>query len=104
MSGYKGETLKITVETFFDYGITRINMISQLIDIDINLKKLQLKRNQQKKTIERLTKTLEDVRNSVNNPLVAQQRLMFKSDLIESFRGIESDALEYLYLQAASYR
>ena len=47
MTGYRGTVLQSVVETYFDYGGLRIEMISQLIDIDINLRKLKLQQERQ---------------------------------------------------------
>ena len=103
-SGYKGETLQSTIETFFDYGTTRLNMIGQLVDIGINLKTLQFQGDRQQKTIARMEKAADAIKNTIESPTTAQALLMLKSDLMASFRSTELNALEYLYLQAASYK
>ena len=59
MTGYKGTVLKSVVETYFDYGGLRIEMISQLIDIDINLRKLKLQQERQSATIQNLERSKE---------------------------------------------
>ena len=84
--------------------MTRLNMVSNLIDIDINLKKLQFQKQRQQSTLGRLKNAVQSVTDSFRSPFITKQRLMLKSDLMELFKATESDALEYFYLQAASFR
>ena len=101
MTGYSGTKLKSVVETYFDYGCLRIEMISQLIDIDINMRKLILQKERQTATIENLRRSKEQ---SATKSYLKEPRLLLKSNLIEAFRATETIALENLFHLVAAYR
>ena len=101
MTGYKGTVLKSVVETYFDYGGLRIEMISQLIDIDINMRKLKLQQERQSATIQNLERSKEQ---SATKSYVKEPRLLLKSNLIQAFRATETIALENLFHLVAAYR
>ena len=101
MAGYQGTILESTIQTYFDYGSSRIEMISQLIDIDINSKKLRIQKENQLENVANLEKSLEELGT---NEYVIEQRLLFKSNLIQVFRNTEADALENIFHLAAALK
>ena len=104
MAGYQGTILQSYTETFFDYGASRLDMIGNLIDIDLNLKKLQFQLNRQQKTIKDLKKVKSESGQTITGGSAVKERLQFKSHLIQAFRSFETDALENFYLQSTAYR
>ena len=104
MAGYQGTKLQVAIETYFDYGASRLDMFSNLIDIDLNLKKLQYQKKRQLATIEELRKSKDKAEETISGGTAMVQRLQLKSNLIQAFRSFESDALENFFLQAAAYR
>ena len=102
--GYPGDVLEGTIGAYFDYSFSRLNVIGQVIEHDINIKQLQFKKQRLQATINELSDVTDKSNLGVFNPALQNARLLFKERMVEVFREIEKDVLRALYEKAKAFQ
>ena len=102
--GYPGDKLEGTIGAYFDYSFSRLIVIGQALQHDINIKQLQLKKERIEATIKSLTEATKESKLGAYNSAMEKARLLFKERMVQVFRDIEKDALHGLYQKSLAFQ
>ena len=96
--GYSGDVLTGTIEAYFDYSFSRLNVIGHLIENDTNIKKLQFKKQRLLNTMKDFTRVIDKANLGLFNPALQNATLLFKDQMVRVFQNIEKGVLHALQL------
>ncbi len=102
-SGFAGDTLEGTIGAFFDYSFSRLNLIGEAIQHDIQLKQYQFREERLESTIKAIRGITKASGIALFNPTLERAQLLFKERMIASFRTTERTLLRNLYIKSMAF-